>query len=116
MQCSSCRSTKKQHKAGFNPSGSQRYRCSACGRVYTPWPNPIGYVPEIRLQAIRLYMEGNSLRAIGRILKVNHQTVANWINAYTATLPAAELPEPPKVAELDELYTFIGQNKMKSTS
>jgi transposase len=65
---------------------------------------------------MRLYMEGNSLRAIGRILKVNHQTVANWINAYTAILPAAELPERPKVAELDELYTFIGQKKMKSMS
>ena len=64
--------------------------------MYTPEPNPIGYTPEIRLQAIRLYLEGNSLRAIGRILKVNHQTVANWIKAYTAKLPSAELPEHPK--------------------
>jgi transposase len=68
------------------------------------------------LQAIKLYLEGNSLRSIGRILKVTHQSVSNWIEAYSQQLPPSALPEKPQVAELDELYTFIGNKKTPSTS
>ena len=65
--------------------------------------------------AIRMYVEGSSQRSIGRILQVSPQTVANWINAYTSKLPPAQLPEKPRTAELDELYTFVEQKKTKST-
>lgn len=61
-------------------------------------------------------MEGNSQRAIARILKVSQQSVANWINAYVDKLPPAPVPDKPQTAELDELYTFVGQKKTKSTS
>lgn len=84
--------------------------------MYTPRPNPNGYAAETRLLAIRMYVEGNSYHAIARILKVNPQSVANWVNAYTAQLPAAPVPAKPRVAELDELYTFIGKKKTKFTS
>jgi len=63
-----------------------------------------------------MYVEGNSYGAIGRILKVNPQSVANWVSRYTAKLPKAPLPDKVKKAELDELYTFVGQKKTKSTS
>jgi transposase-like protein len=66
--------------------------------------------------AIRMYVEGNSFNAIGRILKVNPQSVVNWVRQYTAKLPSAPVPSKPKTAELDELYTFVGQKKTKSTS
>ena len=66
--------------------------------------------------ALRLYMEGNSQRAIGRILKVSQQSVANWIDAYVDQLPPAPVPDKPQNAELDELYTFVQQKKTKSTS
>lgn len=107
---------KKQYKAGFNPSGSQRYRCGECNRVYTPEPKPRGYPSETRMLAMRLYMEGNSQRAIGRILKIGQQTVANWIDAYVDKLPSAPMPERSQTAELDELYTFLEKKKTKSTS
>ena len=103
-------------KNGLNPSGSQKYRCQVCKTVYTPAPKLNGYPPETRLLAIRMYVEGNSYHAIGRILKVNPQSVVNWVKAYTAQLPAAPLPEKPRTAELDELYTFIGKKKTKSIS
>jgi transposase len=61
-------------------------------------------------------MEGNSQRAIGRILKVSQQSVANWINAYVDKLPPAPIPEKPQEAELDELYSFVQKKKTKSTS
>lgn len=75
-----------------------------------------GYAMETRLLAIRMYVEGNSYGAIGRILKVNPQSVANWVKAYSAKLPPAPVPVKPKTAELDELYTYLGQKKTKSTS
>ena len=116
MSCPSCKSERKQYKSGFNRSGSQRYRCGVCKRAYTPEPKENGYPAETRLLAIRMYVEGNSTRAIGRILQVSQQSVANWVNTYASQLPEAVRPEDVHTAELDELYTFIGNKKTKRTS
>lgn len=115
MKCPRCHVNWKQYKAGFNPSGSQRYRCGECNRVYTPEPTHHGYPEEIRLLAIRLYVEGSSYGSIARVLKVNPQSVGNWVSQYTAKLPDAPMPSKVREAELDELYTFIGKKKTKST-
>ena len=66
--------------------------------------------------AIRMYVEGNSYRAVARILKINPQSVVNWVKRYTERLPNAPVPKRPKVAELDELFTYVGQKKTKFTS
>ena len=116
MGCPYCKTTSKQVKNGLNKSGSQKYRCNICQRVYTPEPNMNGYSQETRFLAIRMYVEGNSYNAIARILMVNPQSVVNWVKAYTAKLPAAPAPDKPRIAELDELYTFVGKKKTKSTS
>lgn len=102
-------------KAGFNHSGSQRYKCGECKRAYTPEAKEKGYAKETRMLALRMYLEGNSQRAIARILKISPQSVSNWINTYVSTLPPASMPQKSKVAELDELYTFLRQKKTKST-
>src|SRR5215467_10295298 len=104
-------------KTGLNPSGSQRYVCKTCQHVTTLEPQRNGYPPEVREQALRLYVEGNGFRRIGRLLGVNHQSVANWVAAAAAQVP--QLPPQPAdsaVIELDELFTFIGQKKTKSMS
>ena len=116
MKCPYCRLTKKQVKNGLNLSGSQKYRCNECRKVYTPQPGLNGYPQETRLLAIRMYVEGNSYRAIARILRVSPQSVVNWVKAYTAKLPDAPVPDQPQTAELDELYTFVGKKKTGSTS
>ena len=115
MKCPNCQSTKRQVKNGLNPSGSQKYRCNECQSIYTPEPKPNGYPAELRRLAIRMYVEGNSYHSIGRILKVNPQSVVNWVKAYTAKLPAAPVPHKSKTVELDELYTFVGKKKTKFT-
>jgi hypothetical protein len=49
---------------------------------------------------------------------VSHGTVAIWFRQYADGLPD-ELPgtgDPVEVAEQDELFTFIGQKKTKSSS
>ncbi len=40
--------------------------------------NVNGYPAEMRLKAIKLYLKGNSFRNIEHLLKISHQSVANW--------------------------------------
>jgi transposase-like protein len=86
--CPKCHQNKYQIKDGYTAAGSQRYRCKACGCRYTPEAKDWGYSEETRVVALRLHLEGYSLRAISRVLAVNHQSVANWINDFTTYLPA----------------------------
>jgi transposase-like protein len=102
-KCPKCHQIDRQVRDGFTPAGSQRFRCSQCGCRYTPVPRDRGYDEEVRLQALRLHLEGKSLRAIGRILQVNHQTAANWINSYANFLPANIPSSILELAELDGL-------------
>jgi transposase-like protein len=119
-QCPYCQATARQIKAGLNRAGSQRFQCRQCNRHYTPEPKLNGYPQAVRNQAVRLYLEGTNQRRIGRILSVNHQSVANWINAYHEQLQASgpKGSKPIKVgtAEVDELFTFVGTKKNKPTS
>ena len=106
--CPACQSTERQVKNGRNQSGSQRYRCRACGRTYT--------LAATRERAVRLYTDGMNLRRIARTLGVVHQTVANWVAAHAATVPQhpPQPTGPVAVAELDELHTFIGHKKTRT--
>jgi transposase-like protein len=56
--------------------------CCGCGKTSTPEPKKRGYSEEVREKAVRMYVEGNNFRRIGRPLNVNHQSVVNWVNAY----------------------------------
>lgn len=103
-------------KAGHNPSGSQRYRCRACGYKFTPERAVQGYGEEMRRVAHRMYIDGMGLRRIARHLGVVHQTVANWVAQAADDLPAAPHPAFVETAELDELFTFVGSKKTSSTS
>ena len=105
MKCPKCQDTSSQIKDGHTPAGSQRYRCKRCGCRYTPNPGERGYDEEVRLQALRLHLEGISLREIGRLLDVNHQSVANWINGYADHMPSTLPPSILEIAELDGFYT-----------
>ncbi len=116
--CPHCHVTEQQVKIGFNTSGSQRYRCKQCQRKYTPQPKPQGYSTATRQRALQLYVDGINLRRIARILKLTHPTVANWVKAQAQQLPDTPPSPPPPLAvnELDELFTFVGSKKKRSTS
>jgi transposase-like protein len=116
-QCPHCASSEQQTKSGHTRTGSQRYKCKECQRIYTPEPKPLGYPEEIKREAVRLYLEGVNFRRIGRVLGVNHQSVVNWVNSYHASLPAAEQSvAAPETLEMDELFTFVGSKKGPPTS
>jgi len=113
--CPKCQRTDRQNRAGKTGSGSQRYRCMHCGVKYTPNPKPWAYDERIRRQALQMYVDGMNLRRIGRHLGIHHRTVSLWVKAHAASLPEAPLPEEVKEAEMDELFTFIGDKKTGST-
>jgi transposase len=116
IPCPHCQRTERQHKAGRTTSGAQRYRCAFCARKYTPEPKLRGYPAYIRQQALRMYVDGLNLRRIGRHLGLHHRTVSLWVQAYAASLPEPPVPEEVAEAEMDELFTFIGDKKNASTS
>ena len=70
----------------------------------------------MRQQALKLYVDGMNLRRIGRHLGLHHRTVSLWVQAYAAQLPAPPVPEEVDEAEMDELFTFIGDKKTASSS
>ena len=117
-QCPHCESRENQVKDGHTAAGSQVYRCKLCNRKYTPEPKAKGYSSQTRQRAIRLALDGNSQRQAARHVGVSPGSVANWLREYAdslaETLPTPE--QPVAVAELDELFTFIGDKKTKSTS
>ena len=112
-ECPHCHQTENQVKAGKSKYGSQRYKCKLCERVYTPEPKQQGYPDELRHQALKFYVDGMSLRRIGRHLGIDHKTVGHWVNAYAAHLRTAPLPTAVNNAEMDELFTFVGSKKRR---
>jgi transposase-like protein len=57
-----------------------------------------------------------NLRRIARHLGVHHRTVSLWVQAHAAQLPDPPVPAEVKEAEMDELFSFIGEKKNKSSS
>ncbi len=75
--CPKCDSTNIV-KNGTNASGSQRILCKDCGvcRVL----KPKSATKNIDKEAVlRSYEERNSFRSTGRIFKISHTTVFNWL-------------------------------------
>ena len=86
-----------------------------CNRKYTPEPKQQGYPESTRTEAAEMYVDGGNLRRIARHLKIAPRTVALWVTDVAEALPNAPMPETVKEAEMDEIFTFIGDKKTKST-
>ena len=112
--CPYCQATSRQNRAGKTNAGSQRYRCMHCGHKYTPEPKVQGYPASMHRRALEMYVDGGNLRRIARHLKVSPQTIAYWVTDVAEALPQVPLPEQVQDAEMDEMFTFIGDKKTKS--
>jgi transposase-like protein len=113
--CPYCQETSRQNRAGKTKAGSQRYRYMHCGHKYTPNPKPQGYPESMRKRAMKMYVDGSNLRRIARHLKVAPQTIAYWVTNLAEALPSAPMPNEVQEAEMDELFTFIGDKKTEFT-
>ena len=79
VTCPACAHTQHPVKHSRNRSGSQRYQCTFCGEVFTPFPKQKGKDVQDKLLAQQLAARGMSQRAIGRQLGVHHSTVRTWL-------------------------------------
>ncbi len=74
IKCPKCGS-EEIWKAG-KPRGKQQYQCKECKKKFITERH---YSKEFKQKAIKIFYEGNSGRAVGRILGINKSTVYNWI-------------------------------------
>ena len=112
IKCPRCKKERHQNKHGKNKSGSKRYLCKHCNKAYTVNPKERKYSEKKIKEAMKLYMEGNSGRAVGRIMGISKNTCLYWIKRYAKTIEEKTYPnERVKVIEMDELYSFIERKK-----
>ena len=128
MQCSHCHH-ESLVKNGFNRNRTQRFQCKACGRsttLDTRGRPQAAQRAARRALGLKMVYEGNSFRAVGRILEVHNQSVINWVNAAHARLQVLEReqqqqqqqqPDLPRVAivEADEQWTYVEKKRRKSS-
>ena len=115
MRCKYCNSEDLVKNGKVN-GGKQRYLCKKCGKNQTDTPRR-GTPLSIRIQALKLYKEGNGIRAIGRILGYSPNTImlwirhfgedlAKWYDSKTLAETATEIP----ILEIDEMWHFTKKN------
>src|SRR5262245_32960323 len=115
--CPYCGHSAPVVRAGLNnKGGNQRHKCQRCNKYFTVEHWPKGYDAKLREQALRMYLEGVSLRGIGRVLGVHHQSVANWVKQAAEQLPEQVADTTPtQTVEIDELFTYVGKKRSVSS-
>ncbi len=104
LKCSSinvCKNGKMQ--------GMQRYKCKDCNYNYTKGRNSKD--KSIKRFALELYLEGLGFRSIGRLLKVSHVSICNWIKHYGRSLDLLQSNHQICLTEIDEMHSYIGSKK-----
>jgi len=88
----------------------QRYRCKSCNFRHTVQHR--GKSPDVKRQALELYLEGLGFRSIGRFLKCSHVAVYNWIKAFGEEVKQIRSDSVLEVVEMDEMHTYISSKKI----
>ena len=74
IKCPSC--GEKEIWKAVKPRGKQQYQCKKCRRKFI---TELNYSKEFKREAIKIFYEGNSGRAVGRLMGINKSTVYNRI-------------------------------------
>ena len=119
MEIKSPKCEKKIWKSG-RTEGKQQYQCKSCKRKFITEKN---YSEEFKQKAITIFYEGNSGRAVGRIMGINKSTVYNWIKKLDEKLQDVDSVEEniavetkqAEVIEVDELFDYINEKKTELT-
>ena len=100
--------------------GKQTFLCKDCHRRFTPSAERIHHPRSKKEQAIKMFCEGTSMRAIARILDVSYNTVHTWI--YRSGIRASNLlekrlnnigKEEVEKISFDEMWTYERVRKGK---
>lgn len=109
MNCPKCES-EESVKSGFK-GGKQRHKCKNCGCNFTQGHLRV-YSFRLKLQVVKLYLEGVGFRSIGRILGISNVTALNWIRQFGKVIKhhvQTQLPNDIhdiEVIEIDEMWHF----------
>ena len=112
INCPKCQESNTR-KAG-KIKDKQRYKCKDCNYNYTKGRNSKD--KSLKRFALELYLEGLGFRSIGRLIKVSHVSVFNWIQQYGKSLDLLQNDNHVCVTEIDEMHSYIGSKKMLSGS
>ncbi|MDR0695590.1 MAG: hypothetical protein LBF56_02355 [Holosporales bacterium] len=78
------------------------------------------YPESVKNAAIAIYLEGCGFRRTARLLekilcvKVNYQLIIHWLKLAGAKLISEKKHNSIPVLEMDELYTYVKKNSIKS--
>jgi len=89
----------------------QRYKCKSCGLNYSVERRSNDKDLTLKRFALSMYLEGLGFRSIGRLLKVSHVSVMNWIKLYGQSIKEIRNDKPVEIAEMDEIHTYVGRKK-----
>jgi transposase-like protein len=88
----------------------QRYRCKLCNFRHTVTHR--GKSPELKRQALELYLEGLGFRSIGRFLECSHVTIYNWIKSFGEQITELRSNSDLNIVEIDEMHTYVLKKKL----
>jgi transposase-like protein/IS1 family transposase len=122
MTCEICQSEMIRH--GKHRNRLQRYRCSRCGKTFTePHQEPFRIEDHLRedrgLLAMRLLLEGNSVRAAERITGLHRRTILQVLvvaGARCETLLASRIKGlEVEDVQCDEIWGFCRVKGVRAT-
>jgi transposase len=105
--CPKC-SSEKCVKDGI-VKGKQRYRCKSCDFRHTVRHR--GKSPDVKRQALELYLEELRFRSIGRFLRCSHVAVDNWVKSFGEAAKELCADSVLEVVEMDEMHTYVSSKK-----
>jgi transposase-like protein/IS1 family transposase len=118
MTCHNCRI--EAAKAGKRPDGMQRYRCGTCGKTFSQ-AKDFGVFGHKQLDeasallALKLLVEGNSIRSTQRISGLDKKTIMKLLldagEKCSALLTAKVRNVPVMDVQADEIWGFVGKKE-----
>jgi len=75
ISCPHCHQTEPVIRFGTNRCGTQKLRCKACRKVFTPQPKSRAVTAQKEAAILRSLAERTSQRGIARALKVSRLTI-----------------------------------------
>jgi transposase-like protein len=87
----------------------QRYRCKFCNFKHTVQYR--GKSPDVKRQALELYLEVLGFRSIGRFLKCSYVSVYNWIKSFGEAVKDLRSDSTIEVVEMDEMHRYVSLKK-----
>ena len=117
MTCESCEV--KCQRFGAHRNGLRRFRCPACHKTYTEAHKAAlqgSYIPMERIVlALRLMVEGNSLRSISRITDLDLNTLMKILakagEKCEKLMGRLIVNIPVKDVQVDEIWGFVGKKE-----